>query len=650
MIELALSDCLESFSGPLGRPANPSFRLRLTDSHEVLHFTFYPGFGRWGDDILRLIRSGDRNLREAPDALVCEVTSGHEVPLLAMEFSGALSAGNQAWQRSGRAYSSGFSTIPYLYLSEVGGHELDDVRGKKATRLPNPAVPFSYLTFSSASKFPVLPVFVPSPGCDPNTHRRFSDAFGLADFLGLLRAVLLSADIGDTVKALEQRVLEFVVKASTGSKTGRTLSPLQWREAYRTISEGKEGLVDYLLGQPKVRWAKRKATKVRVTDNIEQLMLLSARHSQGLTSPSLPLCLVPGENRLELARAIKNLYPSLDDDYLGWLRRETPLVICWITGYKPRGDDSRPDRGLVPFARMLVGEECDLLSVVYGPGPDEHWRLLESMPRDLARNGLWEAIMAASDAILVDPVSGGIARHGYLRSHWDAGDILPEIPPMLVHPMPVSFGEHDVDTVIHLLFARLSGPSVFEGFCNPPGGDWSGISLRTVDGSKELRWLSLPRVSGRDSKRPDHVLQLFGFAGEPPLVLAIESKRDASSLRREGEVGPRLTKYVSDLVSFPASVERWSGEDNPWMEANTEIEGSEFSYVSAVAFLIRNQDELAMVGRITRSDLQIGLVFDHASGGCAVHLLPVTDAARRVAEFMQGLCLTDVGLSIQVHQ
>ena len=258
--------------------------------------------------------------------------------------------------------------------------------------------------------------------------------------------------------------------------------------------------------------------------------------------------------------------------------------------------------------------------------------------------------MATSDAVLVDSVNDRMGRHGYLRDHWDPGEIPPEVPSMLVKPLPTSFGEQDVDTVIHLLFGRLSGTSVFEGLCNPPGGDWSGISLQTVDRSKELRWLNLRRVSGRDSKRPDHVLQLFGVAGEKPLVLIIESKRDASLLRKEGAVGPRLVKYVSDLVSSPASVERGRGENRSWTKTNAKISASDVSYVSAVAFLIQSRGELATIGRRSRSDLQIGLIFDQGTGECAVHLLPMTDIARPIAEFLAGLCLKDVGLTIQVYQ
>ena len=56
-------------------------------------------------------------IREAPDAIISEVKFGKEHPLLAIEYSGALAAGNQAWQRNGRAYSSGLAQDPLSSMS-----------------------------------------------------------------------------------------------------------------------------------------------------------------------------------------------------------------------------------------------------------------------------------------------------------------------------------------------------------------------------------------------------------------------------------------------------------------------------------------------------------------------------------------------------
>ena len=45
------------------------------------------------------------------------------------------------------------SKIPYLYVTEIGGFELDT-----AARLPNATVPFSYLTYSHENS-PMLPIY-----------------------------------------------------------------------------------------------------------------------------------------------------------------------------------------------------------------------------------------------------------------------------------------------------------------------------------------------------------------------------------------------------------------------------------------------------------------------------------------------------------
>lgn len=94
------------------------------------------------------------------------VRDGREVPLLAIEYCAALPAGNQAWQRCGRAYSYGLAGVPFLYVAELGGFELDSLRERKAARLPNPAVPFSYISHSVSRSTPVLPVFISNPGAD----------------------------------------------------------------------------------------------------------------------------------------------------------------------------------------------------------------------------------------------------------------------------------------------------------------------------------------------------------------------------------------------------------------------------------------------------------------------------------------------------
>lgn len=62
---------------------------------------------RWKDDIFKVLKSNGSFLDETPDAIITSVKNDVEEILFAVEFCSALQAGNQAWQRSGRAFSTG---------------------------------------------------------------------------------------------------------------------------------------------------------------------------------------------------------------------------------------------------------------------------------------------------------------------------------------------------------------------------------------------------------------------------------------------------------------------------------------------------------------------------------------------------------------
>ena len=106
--------------------------------------------------------SGGRAFRTSPSCAAHSYAYASELlrrcynPLRILQ---AATAENQAWQRSGRGYSAGMSKIPYLYVAEIGGFELDtNTRERKAARLPNATVPFSYLTYSHENS-PMLPIY-----------------------------------------------------------------------------------------------------------------------------------------------------------------------------------------------------------------------------------------------------------------------------------------------------------------------------------------------------------------------------------------------------------------------------------------------------------------------------------------------------------
>ena len=645
LVVLALAEDVASIRGPIGSPTNPSFEFHLSQGKGTLTFVFFPGFGRWNEDIRQLIRVRGGNIREVPDVILSEVTSGQEHPSIAMEYSGALSAGNQAWQRNGRAYSLGRAQIPYLYVAELGGYELDATRARRSLRLPNPAVPFSYLSYTSSQETPVLPVFVPNPGISEDARDELVSSIGEQELVEFIRTSILQEDVQTVTETLQDKALNFIRQLASSGQRGRTLTPEQWAKAHEAVmSRRRNALIQFLLNQAPLHWSKT-AYITRLTGSAKELMRIAGTLSIGLTSINLPMCVVPANNRTVFAQEVKKLYSKINGDFVNWLENREPLVIVWVMGFKPRGDDARPDRGLPPFARMLVGPDADVLTVIYGPAPEAHWPLLMVDPQSLAsQNGLWEAIMATSNAILVDSATDGVTDHGFLQQHWASAVDSPSDRQMLVEPVPQRIGEHDVDTVIHTIFARLGAPHVFEGLCNPPGGDWSGISLLTSDKRKELRWLSLPRVSGRDAKRPDHVLQLFGIS-RLPIVLAIESKERANSV--ESRIGPRLKNYLSRLFSGPASIER-DDMESVWRHTNASMDQGGFQLASAAAFLGGRDTVMSNARQRAEADLQICLYFTEDNSHCEVQLFPTTSVGQAVAEFVSGLPTNAIGVSVHV--
>lgn len=131
-----------------------------------------PGFNkagrhRWQGNIFKALKDNGSFLDETPDAIVTRVDGENETILFAIEFCSALQAGNQAWQRNGRAFSTGRAGCPYLYIVDFVKYELDPkTRERKALRFPNPAVPYSYIHFSLETGNFVAQVYVRSEEFD----------------------------------------------------------------------------------------------------------------------------------------------------------------------------------------------------------------------------------------------------------------------------------------------------------------------------------------------------------------------------------------------------------------------------------------------------------------------------------------------------
>jgi len=575
------------------------------------------GHGRWGINIQEVFQSYGAPLREAADAIITKVSENEqsEEILLAIEFSSALPAGNNAWQRNGRALACAVIGVPYLYFTEIGGLELGKNRVVKAPRFPNPIVPFSYLTASKAYGVLCLPVYETSPASSETIYTQFNSAIGVGDAKQVVRCVIEDKLSDQSYKTLAQKVTAMVKILADSRRQTDTLRGNKWSE-YLNLETGDQKAT--WLKQKQLEWKKKRAGRVKITETFGDLLkLFQTVQTISVGASSIPICLLSDNNRVNLATKISQLYgSSIDLQFIKWFKSSSPLIVVWITGFKPRGDDSRPDRGLVPLARMLFGDEIEILSIVSGPAKPEMWTLLQKDAKQLAKqNGLWETIIHLSNAVLVDSPT---------LSNRPLTQLFPPVYTQTQNtirfPMasPVTnFSEHDVDSIIHLLFSSDIETGIFESMCNPPGGDWSGISLLNFLTREEFRWTSLPRVSDVGGKRPDHVVQ-FNFKAREPILLAIESKDMPSKIG--SNLGPRLTTYIEKLIETPPIASKITISDwQLWQSNDLPITG--FSTISGGAFCWTKESDLALYLKKCLFDIVMAIEFDSFEQSALLHIL-----------------------------
>jgi hypothetical protein len=468
--------------------------------------------------------------------VVTATEDGGERILLAMEFCGALPAGNNAWQRHGRALSFGQAGVPYLIYNEVGGLELNSDRSPKSARFPNPAVPISLVQFSRDIGVPVLPVYEAAASALPDSVAPFSEVLGRTAAAALIRALVFGLDSRAAIADLEYRALEMGLLLADRDRHSRGYSRPQWVEA---LSEAS--LSDHYL-RTGVGWTRRSGEKVRISATAQELITsLPDLRPFAVGSKLLPFFLVDKDQTANLAGVLDRVYGPRARIVTAWIEElETPVAIVLVTGFKPRGDDSRPDRGLAPLARMLVGDHVGVLTIVWGPAKSAMIGRIRNDPAAAAdSNGLLQSVFSASDMAIFDSVeSEPVVVDSRPFAAARASDAALLIGSR--HNPPI--GEHDVDSIFHFLTTQPGRANVVEGMCNPPGGDWSGINLQL--GELVARWTSLPRLSA--AKRPDHVVQLILDSG--PIVLSVESKRVFRDL--EPNVGPRLIEYMTALMNI----------------------------------------------------------------------------------------------------
>lgn len=619
---------------------SPIYKV-VDSSGMIFEIQLFPGYGRWGFDIAKYLSTKGASLREAADAVVTRVTiqdgKKYEMPVLALEFCGALPAGNNAWQRCGRALSLAYAKIPYLYFAELGGVELDSERKIKAPRFPNPLIPFAYLVLGKEENVLSLPVYLPSPSISNILANDFNDYFGHEDSRTLIKKVLLGGD--DDVSKLQWKAERIVEILASKRKGDGILAPKDW--AILAKQNGGIEKAEWLI-KKKMPWNKK--ISIESTRTFKQLLALTIKiGAVAAGSKDMPICLIDKSKRLSYSKKLEALYKEkISKGFSDWIADSTkPLLCVWVAGFKPRGDDSRPDRGLVPLARMIFGRKVDILTIIYGPAKPAAFEQLQKKMSLLAKtNGLWESVINLSSALLVDSKTNEKSTNlGFVIKNIKKEEIDFLLPASSGIPF---FGEHDVDSVLHFIFSNSNGDGVYESICNPPGGDWSGISMIDFNDETEYRWTSLPRVSGSEAKRPDHLVQ-FKFNNS---FLSIESKEKYATL--EKEIGPRLEKYAKDLIiEKPPISSRSHGQVN-WGIFSGFLK-NEHSFYSGAAFVFSNEEEMQKALIESEVDIVIGVEFISNSIETRLHILTSREGAVFVDFIKERISTFPDSLSLRVY-
>lgn len=515
---------------------------------------------------------------------------------------------------------------------------MDENRNRKALRFPNVAIPYSYYNASKHWKYPAIQVYFKSeefqPSFDSSLHDFDTSLFGENDVYSLLYGLIYNIDVTPIYTSLIKKSLKIMDYMTTPSSSNSYT-----KEDWTSIQNDYSGDILAFSRQNNLFPFAKKIAQKSITGRNKDFANLATKYSTGIASKDLPFGLIPSYNKTAFANELRTLYPEMNDEFYRKLSTTNDLIICMFKGFKPHGDDARPDRGILPLIAMLFGESTEILTFIYGETLESTIQKLDQNILSLSSgNGLWSAIVSLSDFIILDAPK--------IPKNTEAPNIVRLIPNMenktfslslknrttnmLISPYPTHYTENDVDTFIHTIFNYII-PNTFEGFCNPPGGDWSGISLINNNDpaiGTEFRWLTLPRVS--DSKRPDHITVLFNLF-EKPLIICTESKELPRNL--EPNIGPALTKYIFDLLSYPPSVERQLNSDI-WTISTSTVSVSDFTCASIGCFFAPINFDLSTISSKCNCDVLIGFNIDSSTSRCKVQIKGFSSIGNTLAEYL----------------
>ena len=444
-----------------------------------------------------------------------------------------------------------------------------------------------------------------------------------------IRQILNKEDTTLTVNRLKDKALKMVEILSNGRKKNDTLKGKEWNKLLNSTNRPS-----WLVQNYKEEWQKKSSDKVPVSGTFELLKSkIKSLSVVPITAKDLPFCIVPKQNLPALKSWIKKTYNGLDTNF----DLNKDLAFVWITGFKPKGDDSRPDRGLSPLCRMILGKDANIMAIVSGPGTKYTWDKLLNSPKELCEsNGLFEAIFSCCNYLFVD--SAKCDSYVFMPTGAKLNKNTKPITFPYIQKPVVRYFEHDTDCAIHQILSSHKDLGVFECFCNPPGGDWSGISF--FKSGKEYKWTSLPRVS-EHSKRPDHIFQIERKGRL--IFVPIESKGYGKDL--ENNIGNRLKDYINDLFNSEPTAYK-SNDKTDWKFFEGSIGEVKYSMISVGAFLYKDERELT--NQLLRGNLDAIFAFEF--GDISTLHFYASASGEILLDYLKEIELEQASFIIKVHR
>jgi hypothetical protein len=506
----------------------------LIDKDLNIEFQVFIGFGRSGDNYWNSNLNKSLYIKENPDVLV-SIDTNSITKLFAIEFCSALPAGNQSWQRFARGKELSKNGTDYFFVSQLGGKELADNRKELSVRYPNPIVNYGAFRENQKSKTGLyLNILTKKPGCSKNLLLDFKNYLG-SDLLE--KYILNVASNNNQINFVNHQM--GIIKTFISKK--KKLSDF---EKYLVNNKTSNHARKNVSG-----WKKKYS--IEVSSMTEKILIEAKKCSNDYYGVDIPFVLIRNN---KVSNFLKKINKFLNTKLKIQCQNKKKVFFCAIAGFKPKGDDARPDRGIVPLVDSIADKNDMIITLVFGPASEMTEDKLKNDPVSLCRkNGLWGSVFQYSDYVIVTSLK--FKNHLVLKGHRGKGAVFKDGFKFFDKEIKFIPTENDVDTAIHISLKYFC--QLFESLFNPPGGDWSGVSFYNKK-NEEIRYLSLPRApDSSNNKRPDHIYNDY----KNNIIFLIESKITYSSIFKEQNVGKKMKNWTNNLIKYPPNVKRKKNKD-----------------------------------------------------------------------------------------